>query len=496
MGILEDKKMTAEEAAELIQNREVIAASGFTPAGYPKKIPLALADKGKKLHAKGLPFKLSLYTGASTGDEIDGALSRADVILKRYPYQSTPDMRNAINTGEVEFSDLHLSHVAQTIRYGFLPKPHTAILEAIQVTDDGKVYLSVAGGIAASAAAMADRVFIELNSNYGEELIGFHDVYIPKPPPARESINITNVSDRIGEDFIRIPPSKIAGIVETNSPDGGKPFAHPEDEEMAIARHILEFLKWERKKGRLPDGLPFQSGVGNVANAVLESIAHDATLPPINIYTEVLQDCLFSLIDQEKLAFASTCSLTLSPEGQKRFKGEIHRYRDKIVIRQQEISNHPEVIRRLGIISMNTALEFDIFGNVNSTHVFGSKMMNGIGGSGDFTRNCMLPIFMTPSTAKGGKISSLVPYVTHVDHNEHSTQIFVTEQGLADVRGMAPVARARTIIDKCAHPIYKDALLDWLEYGLRHAPSRHTPLPLDKAFEFHQRFLQTGSMLV
>jgi len=495
MSIVDSKKMTAEEIAAMIHNGEVLAVSGFTPAGYPKVIPLALADKGKKLHQKGLPFKLTLYTGASTGDEIDGAMTRANIIQRRYPYQSSPDIRNAINTGEVEFADLHLSHVAQFIRYGFLPKPTTAILEAVAVTDDGKIYLSAAGGIAASAAMLADRVFIELNSFYGEELIGLHDVFVPKPPPTRDPIDIHKVSDRIGKDYIEVPVDKIIGIVQTNLPDSTKPFTDPDEDSFAIAEHILDFFRYERKKGRLPDGLPFQSGVGNVANAVLACMAKDPGQSPFSVYTEVMQDCLFPLLENDKLIHASVCSFTLSPEGQKQFKEILPQHRDKFVIRQQELSNNPEVVRRLGIISMNTALEFDIFGHVNSTHVMGSKMMNGIGGSGDFTRNCYLPIFMTPSIAKGGKVSSIVPFCTHHDHNEHSTQIFVTEQGLADVRGLAPVARARKIIDKCVHPDYKDPLTEWLEYGLKYAPSRHTPLTLERAFEFHTRYLKTGSML-
>jgi succinyl-CoA:acetate CoA-transferase len=95
------------------------------------------------------------------------------------------------------------------------------------------------------------------------------------------------------------------------------------------------------------------------------------------------------------------------------------------VLRPQEISNHPEVIRRLGLITINTALECDIYGNVNSTHVGGTHMMNGIGGSGDFARNAHLSVFVTKSIAKNGAISSIVPMVTHVDHTEHDTDIIV-----------------------------------------------------------------------
>src|SRR5271165_4131027 len=138
-------------------------------------------------------------------------------------------------------------------------------------------------------------------------------------------------------------------------------------------------------------------------------------------------------------------------------------FRSRILMRPQEITNHPEVVRRLGLISMNTAIEVDLFGNVNSTHVLGRQMMNGIGGSGDFTRNAYLSIFTCPSTAKDGKISTIVPLVTHMDHSEHSVQVVITEQGVADLRGLDPHDRARLIINNCAHPDYRDELQRYVD---------------------------------
>ena len=133
-------------------------------------------------------------------------------------------------------------------------------------------------------------------------------------------------------------------------------------------------------------------------------------------------------------------------------------YRPRLCLRPQEITNHPELVRRLGIITVNTALEIDLSGNVNSTHVMGSNMMNGIGGSGDFTRNGYISIFTCPSLAKGGKISPIVPLVSHTDHSEHSVQVIVTEQGVADLRGKNPHERAVLIVDKCAHPDFREEL--------------------------------------
>jgi succinyl-CoA:acetate CoA-transferase len=143
---------------------------------------------------------------------------------------------------------------------------------------------------------------------------------------------------------------------------------------------------------------------------------------------------------------------------------------------------------------MNGMLEADIYGNVNSTHVLGSKMMNGIGGSGDFARNAYLSIFMTPSTAKKGALSCIVPMVSHVDHTEHDVQVLVTEHGLADLRGLAPRKRARLIIEKCADPHFRPALVDYLDRAEKSANGLQTPHLLGEAYDWHLRALRGESM--
>jgi acyl-CoA hydrolase len=139
---------------------------------------------------------------------------------------------------------------------------------------------------------------------------------------------------------------------------------------------------------------------------------------------------------------------------------------------------------------MNTALEADIFGCVNSTHVLGTRMMNGIGGSGDFTRNGYLSIFSCPSITKEGLISNIVPHAAHIDHSEHSVDVLITDQGIADLRAKDPVQRAETIIENCAHPMYRELLWDYLKLG----KNGQTPATLRAAFAFHTAFSETGDM--
>jgi len=126
----------------------------------------------------------------------------------------------------------------------------------------------------------------------------------------------------------------------------------------------------------------------------------------------------------------------------------------------------------------------------------GSAIQNGIGGSGDFARNAYISAFVTPSTAKGGVLSCIVPMVSHVDHTEHDVDVVITEQGLADLRGLAPRKRAQQIIDHCAHPDYRPLLQDYFDRALAEAWGLQTPHLLDEALSWHQRFMETGTMLV
>lgn len=485
------KFITAEEAATYVKHDDNVGFSGFTPAGCPKVIPEAIARRAEQEHKEGRPFKIGMFTGASTGDHLDGALARAEAVKFRTPYQSNKDMRTLLNAHGAEYFDMHLSELAQSLRYGFLGRVDVAIVEAVDVTEDGEIVPAEGVGILPTICRLADKILIELNRFHPKELRGIHDIYEPEDPPMRREIPVYKPSDRIGQPFVKVDPKKIVGVVETNcEPDGSK-FAPLDDVTLAIGRNVSDFLVGEMKAGRLPKSfLPLQSGVGNVANAVLGCMGENEAIPPFTVYTEVIQDAVIKLMDQGRVTFASGCSLSVSHEALREIYSRLDFFKDKLLLRPQEISNNPEVVRRLGVITINTALEADIFGNVNSTHVLGTKMMNGIGGSGDFTRSGYVSIFTTPSTAKDGKISSFVPMVSHMDHSEHSVKVIISEYGVADLRGKSPVQRAREIIERCAHPEYRPLLHAYLDRGVK----GHTPQSLDACFAFHRAFIETGDM--
>ncbi|PTD18333.1 acetyl-CoA hydrolase/transferase family protein [Sphingomonas fennica] len=493
---LRAKIMDAEAAAAFIESGSSVGMSGFTGSGYPKAVPLALAARIEREHAAGNPFRVKVWTGASTGPELDGALAKADGIEFRLPYNSDPIAREKINRGEMEYFDMHLSQVAPMAWQGFLGPLDTAVIEVTGIRPDGSLIPSSSIGNNKTWLDRAERIILEVNEWQNPALEGMHDIYYGTAlPPNRVPIPLVRPDDLIGDPYFRCDPDKIVAIVRTDTPDRNAPFTPPDETARNIAGHLLEFLVHEVKMGRLPARLlPLQSGVGNIANAVLTGLI-DGPFDELTAYTEVIQDGMLDLLDSGKLRFASGTAFSLSPDAAASLNGRMDSMRGRLLLRPQEISNHPELIRRLGCIAMNGMIEADIYGNVNSTHIMGSRIQNGIGGSGDFARNAFLSIFMTPSTAKGGKISAIVPMASHVDHINQDVAVIVTEQGLADLRGLSPKQRADVIIANCAHPSYRPHLADYYRRAREHSFGQQTPHLLAESLSWHQRYVETGSMI-
>ena len=485
-------RITAAEAAALIKHGDNIGLSGFTPAGTAKAVTADLAKIAHAEHEAGREFQVGIFTGASTGQSTDGVMANEHAIRYRAPYTTNPDFRKHVNAGEFAYNDIHLGMMAQDLRYGFLGEVDWAIIEVCAIEDDGKVYLTAAGGISPTIARLAKKgVILELNAFHSPNSKGIHDVYEPLDPPYRKPIPIEKVTDRIGTPYLQIDPKKIVGVVECNLPDEARSFKGEDPVTDKIGENVAHFLMGEKKRGIIPPGfLPFQSGVGTTANAILFALGSNPEMPAMEIYTEVLQNAIVDLMFEGKVKCASTCSLTVTNDKLLSIYDNIDFFKDKLVLRQSEISNNAEVIRRLGLIAINTAIEVDLYGHANSTQICGTKMMNGIGGSGDFERNAFLSIFTCPSVAKGGMISSIVPFCSHIDHTEHDVNVIVTEQGVADLRGKSPIERAHAIIENCAHPDYKELLWDYLKI----AEVGQTHHKLSAAFAMHDTFLREGDM--
>ena len=452
---LRQKVMDADAAAALVAPGAVLGVSGFTGSGYPKALPQALARRIEAERAAGREFDVGVWTGASTAPELDGAL--ASSMRQRLPYQSDPTVRRQINAGAINYIDMHLSHVAPMVQAGFLGSLDIAVIEVAGILPDGRMVPTTSVGNNQAWLDSAKHVILEVNQWQSVALEGMHDIYRIALPPARQPIPLTAPGQCIGEPYLRCAPEKIIAIIETDATDRNSPFKAPDADSQRIAGHIIEFFQNEVRQARLPANLlPLQSGVGNIANAVLAGL-NESHFEGMSAYTEVLQDGMLRMIESGALSFASATALSLSPEATAFFNQNIEKFRGRVLLRPQDVSNHPEIIRRLGVLAMNAMIE-------------------------------------AASTAKGGAISCIVQMVSHTDHTEHDVQVLVTEQGLADLRGLAPVQRARLIIEKCAHPDYRDALRDYLNDAQKTANGQHTPHIMGESLAWHRRFLQTGSM--
>lgn len=478
-----------EIAAGMIIDGMAVGISGFTNAGYPKAVPHALAEQAKA----GRKVRIDLYSGASVGPEVDTELTEAGVIGKRLPYQTNASLRKAINAGAISYMDMHLGRSPEFVAAAQVKKPDVALVEALAITEDGNLIPTTSVGNTPTYVAEAESVIVEIAMAKPLALEGMADVYMCEKPPFRQPIPLTHAGDRIGTPYITCGWDKIKAVVISDKSDLTRPLAAISEDSKKIGENIIRFFENEVAEGRLGKSLlPIQSGVGSVANAVLYGLC-ESEFEGLSCYTEVIQDSMLDLVKCGKAEVASCTALAPSPEAQVEFFKDIDFYKDHIIFRPQEISNSIEVSHRLGLIAMNTALEVDIYGNVNSTHVQGKKIMNGIGGSGDFSRSASLVIFTTSSIAKDGAISSIVPMCPHIDHTEHEVMVIVTEQGYADLRGLSPKERAVAIIENCAHPDYKDALMDYFNRACEEMPCQ-TPHILDEALSWHSRFEKTGSM--
>jgi acyl-CoA hydrolase len=457
-----DKLMPVEEAVKFVSDRCKIAISGFTKSGEPKVFIPALANYLRNNLPKA---KIGLFSGASLSEDVENPIS--SFIGKRGPYMSSSASRKLINAGEMDFTDVHLSAFARNLFYGFYGDIDLAVVEVSRIRPDGSVVLSSSVGISAEALTKAKKIILEVNTAI-PDYTGFHDIALPSVHPrAGWPIPIVQVGDRVGNPYVDIDKSKVVAIVESTKPDYPVGFKATSETDRKIAENVIDFLMYCHKTfgwgKRLP---PIQSGVGNVANAIVGEL-YRSPFQKIRFWTEVFQDGMMRYVeDDDKFENASATAVSFSEAGRTEFMRLFKRCRERVVLRPMWLSNNAEMITRLYVIAMNTPIEVDIYGHVNSTHVDGSRVVNGLGGSGDFFRHAYLSIVHTPSVRRlkdGRFVSCVMPYVRHIDHTEHDINCVVTEQGFAlntEIRSAR--RRAEDIISKCAHPHFRPVLRDYL----------------------------------
>ncbi len=480
-----EKLGTPQEASLLFKDGMMVATSGNPLMGYPKATFLALADRMKQ--ERGI--KIDLLSAGPLGPEVEETLVRSNGIRTRIGAIGSGLLRDAVNRGEVRFIEGKGGQLPAHVRQGRFGKIDLAVIEAIGITEEGNIIPSTAVYDTPEWVELASSLIVEINQLRPLKMEGIHDIYLKTPG---QPIPILHPLDRIGTPFIPVNPEKIGLIIESRVPDREASEISTDMLDRKIAKELIHFIEKESQAGKWSRPLPpLEVGIGGIGSAILQELG-ESDLGPLFFYMPAITDPVLDLIDRSKVGGVSGMALRLSLKAWTRFQSDIGKYKRLIVLRPVSISNSPEVVQRLGVISINVGLEVDLQGQVNSSHLMGSKIWTGVAGSYDFSRNGSVSIFTIPSTAKGGKISSIVPLVSHVDHTEHEVDIVVTEQGVADLRGLDPWERAQRMIEGCAHPDYRDLLRDYLKNAKK--SGGHIPFSFEEAFSFYKRFREKGSM--
>ena len=469
---------TPAEAAATVPETATLLVSGFGGVGYPKLVPEAIAAGDRR--------ELTVVSGGGVGDEIDRDLVESGDMARRYPFVPNETVRDAVNAGAVAFHDRHISRLADEVRFGGLRAgmngPTVAIVEAVAVGSDWLIP-STSVGHTPAYVETADHLIVEVNRAQPLELGRVHDVYLRQAPPHREPIPLDDPLDTIGGPAIGFDPATLRAVVETDRPDDPYEFREAGETERAIADNLCRFLQAELERNPLlAERVNLQFGVGSLGNALMGGLsAVDFGDREVSYVGEVVQDGLLDMLDGGQLSGASATSLALSADGQARLFDDVERYAADVILRPADISNAPALIDRFGVVGINSAVEVDLYGNVNATHIRGTRVVNGIGGGGDFARNCRLGIVTLPSTAVEGDVSRIVPLTPHVDHTEHDASVVVTEHGVADLRGRSPRERAEALT-AVADPAFRE---DLERYRQRAASGGgNTPHDLESAFDW------------
>jgi acetyl-CoA hydrolase len=513
----DDRIMSASDAVEqfLIPTDGiplVCGFSGFTGVNTPKAIPKAIVEHVDKNQLAG-KIKYDVFVGASTGPDIDNAFAERHLIHRRMPFCAGKTIQNAMNTGQLHFIDQHLSTfgdrllsgqyhanaASPRLRRGDEYQVDVAVIEVTEINSEGDIIPGISVGLAAELAHTADKIILELNT-LRPSIKGLHDITQFRPIGRRHPYPLRVSEDRIGDPFICINPSRVVGVIQTSSHDYYSTPNPPDEKSSAIAGHLIEFLEHEIAWGRLPkEHIHLQSGVGSISDKVVGGLS-TSNIHNVRCYTEVLQDSFIPLIKEGRIRHASTTGIKLSEEYTNDFYDNLDFFKQKILVRNQTLSNSPEILSRIGLVAMNTPVEVSIFGNINSSHV-GSKIISGLGGSNDMARSSLLSIMHCPSTRPTKTdpygISSIVPQVTNTDSTARDVQVIVTDQGLADLRGLSPIQRAREIIDKTAHPLYKDQLTAYLDAAIFYNTKNNsldTPNLFKNCYDFHINLEENGTM--
>lgn len=471
------KKATADDAAAMIKASMHVAFSGYSQAGYPKDVVQALCDR-KMVEPD---FTIRVTTSANLS-WIDEKLAGSSLVSHRFPMVAHKSLSKAVNAAQVSYCEQQMHKIPRLLRSRCLGPIDVLVVEALGFDQEGALIPTNAIGMLDILMETAEKIIVEVNHAQPQGLRELCDIYQVQQQP----IPLVQAAQRIGVSSIPFDRRKLLAVVETQSPEYSTQLIRPNEQSGKIARHLYDFLEVEYRT--LP---PVQTGFGALSDALTLGFA-DTNFKDVEFFCGGAGEAALSLLASGKAKTVSTGGLGMN-DWVRNFLDSTANLKDSLVIRNAQVSNSGEVINRLGLVALNTGIEVDIYGNVNSSHLYGTHVINGIGGGAHFAHESGLSVVLIPSEAKAGTISCIVPMVSHQDINEHDVDIVITENGVADLRGLDDIAKAGKIIEVCASERYKTALSSYLESAKREAGGHHPQLA-EQAFGWYRRLKETGSM--
>ncbi len=478
-------KMSAEDAANLINDSMNVAMSGYSAAGYPKAIVRAIRQR--KL-ADNIS-KINLITGANV-PFIDEQLGSINLINRRAPMIAHKSIRSYVNNDDIKYCEQQMNKMPRLLQSNSFGSIDILIIESAGFDKQGNIIPSNSIGMINHLIKHSKKIIVEINISLNEKIRKLHDIYQLKEFPNTEPIPLTRSNQRIGTNSIPFNHDKLIAVVENNEKEISTQLYQSTLTSEKITSNLFNFLEieYKRLKGLLP---PIQTGFGAISDSITNEL-NNSNFKDINFFCGGIGESALNLLETGKAKSISTGGLGLN-ENVERILSKINNIEDILVIRNGDITNSSEIINRLSLIALNTGIEIDIYGNVNSSHVSGNRVINGIGGGANFAQNSGLSIILIPSISKGDAISNIVPMVSHQDICEHDVDVIISENGIADVRGLDDRERAMQIINNCSSPQYKELLKSYFQKAIKSVGGHHPQIPLE-AYKWHSRLKETGSM--
>lgn len=478
-------KMNVEDAANFVKDSMNIAMSGYSAAGYPKAIVRAL----RKRKLAGDLSNINLITGANV-PFIDEQLGDINLINKRAPMIAHKSIRSFVNNGNIKYCEQQMNKMPRLLQANAFGKIDILIVEASGFDNEGNLIVSNSIGMINHLINHANKIIVEINIALNDKIKKLHDIYELNEFPNTQAIPLTKANQRIGTNSIKFDHNKLIAVIENEEKEISTQLFQGTQTSEKITSHLFNFLEIEYKNlnGLLP---PIQTGFGAISDSITNGF-NNTKFKDINFFCGGIGEAAMNLFEKGKAISLSTGGLGLN-ENVERILLSNNNIEKSIIIRNGDITNSSEIINRLSLIALNTGIEIDIYGNVNSSHVSGNRVINGIGGGANFAQNSGLSIILIPSISKGDAISNIVPMVSHQDICEHDVDVIISENGIADVRGLDDIDRAKKIINNCSSPQYRELLISYFLKALKDVGGHHPQMPLE-AFKWHARLKETGSM--